>query len=62
VCVPFKKEEILPHQIACGNSRLCVAKLQIEYLHDKFAETGSGNQALAQIQAALSTSASEASK
>lgn len=29
------------------------AKLQIEYLHDKFNETGSGNSALAKIDAAL---------
>ena len=29
------------------------AKSQIEYLHDKFAETGSGNGALARIDASL---------
>jgi hypothetical protein len=28
------------------------ARLQIEYLHDKFRETGSGNAALARIDAA----------
>ena len=29
------------------------AKLQIEYLHGKFQETGSGNSALARIDSAL---------
>lgn len=29
------------------------AKLQIIYLHEKFSETGTGNQVLAQIDAAL---------
>jgi len=29
------------------------AKLQIQYLHDKFKETGSGNKVLAVIEAAI---------
>ncbi len=29
------------------------AQLQIEYLHEKFGETGSGNQVLSKIQSAI---------
>lgn len=35
------------------------ARLQIEYLHDKFSVTGSGNAALTKIDAALSAPAAD---
>lgn len=38
---------------------LSEAKLQIEYLHEKFAETGSGNNMLAKIDAALAKASGE---
>lgn len=43
------------HQQAVAQARhaLLNAKLQIEYLHGKFAETGSGNYSLTQISEAL---------
>lgn len=38
---------------------LSEAKFQIEYLHEKFAETGSGNNMLAKIDAALAKARGE---
>jgi hypothetical protein len=37
----------------CLFEALLEAKLQIQYLHDKFSQTGSGNAILARIDAAL---------
>lgn len=47
------KNESYRSQIFALKTVLQEAKLQIEYLHEKFGETGSGNQVLAQIEAAL---------
>lgn len=56
------REESNAHLIAAAPdlyAALSEAKLQIEYLHEKFAETGSGNNMLAKIDAALAKARGE---
>lgn len=48
-----RDEEQMANEIEMLRGVLREAKLQIEYLHDKFQTTGSGNAVLAKISAAL---------
>lgn len=47
-------QQVLWEDIRQLRNVLAEAKLQIEYLHDKFGETGSGNAVLAKIERVLS--------
>lgn len=51
----MNKEDVV-HELV---EALTEAKLQIEYLHEKFKATGSGNAVLAKIEAALALAALE---
>ena len=56
-CAEFyesKVNERLSPVLENFENTLIEAKLQIEYLHDKFKETGSGNAAISKIDASIS--------
>ncbi len=50
---PSKLELMAADRIAALEAVLGEARLQLEYLHEKFQPTGSGNAVLARINAAL---------